>query len=442
MKYALTLLALFGASSAFTVGTQRLIPPELELDAVHIAMMNDGGRQRPSGSSAIASAASVPTLGNFTFTQKLDHSGKAAGTFEQRVWYNSEFWAGPGSPVILFTPGETAADRYEGYLTNATLPGRLAQEMKGKLSIATAGRYTNSKTGAVIMVEHRFWGGSTPTQDLTTTNLQQLTLKNSISDFVYLAANVKLPFDVSGSGSNAKDAPWIFSGGSYSGSLAAWTESTQSGTFWAYHASSAPVQAISDYWQYFSPIQQGMPKNCSRDLSTVISYIDKTLTRGSQREQYELKQKFGLGSLQNDDFGQVIEYGPWEWQSNTFTTGYSQFFQFCDAIEGVGPYADPVTASAGGNKPGRPNRPEDGVDVQTSLNGYAKWVKEALLPGFCTAQGYTDPNSLECFDTHNPKNKIFTDRTVYNNIYRQWQWMLCNEPFGWWQEYVLVHLLQ
>ena len=299
------------------------------------------------------------------------------------------------------------------------------------------------------MVEHRFWGGSSPYQDLTTKNLQQLTLKNSIADFVKIAAEVKLPFDLTGTGSNAKQAPWIFAGGSYSGSMAAWTESTSPGTFWAYHASSAPTQAISDYWQYFSPIQQGMPKNCSRDLSNVINYIDRTLTQGSRREQYDLKQKFGLESLQNDDFGQVIEYGPWEWQSNTFTTGYSQFFQFCDAIEGVGPYADSVSATAGGNtpgkggkpgsapgRPGKPGKPEAGTDLQISLDGYANFVKEAVIPDFCSGFGYTEPNSLGCFDTHNKNNLIFTDRTVYNNIDRQWQWMLCNEPFGWWQEYV------
>lgn len=36
-------------------------------------------------------------------------------------------------------------------------------------------------------------------------------------------------------------------GGSYSGALAAWTASIAPGTFWAYHASSAPVQAIYDF---------------------------------------------------------------------------------------------------------------------------------------------------------------------------------------------------
>jgi hypothetical protein len=29
----------------------------------------------------------------------------------------------------------------------------------------------------------------------------------------------------------------------------------------------------------------------------------------------------------------AIENGPWLWQSNSFYTGYSDFFKFCDAVE-------------------------------------------------------------------------------------------------------------
>ena len=58
-------------------------------------------------------------------------------------------------------------------------------------------------------------------------------------------------------------------GGSYSGALSAWTESVAPGTFWAYLASSAPVEAISNYWAYFLPVQEGMPKNCSKDVNLV-----------------------------------------------------------------------------------------------------------------------------------------------------------------------------
>lgn len=91
-------------------------------------------------------------------------------------------------------------------------------------------------------------------------------------------------------------------GGSYAGSLSAWTESVSPGTFWAYHSSSAPVEAIDDYWQYFVPVEKAMARNCSSDVSNVVEYIDKVFARGSQKEQVALKEKFGLGKLRNDDF--------------------------------------------------------------------------------------------------------------------------------------------
>ena len=168
--------------------------------------------------------------GTGVFEQYIDHDHPELGTFQQRYWWSDEFFAGPGSPVVLFTPGEIAADLYTGYLTNRTITGTFAQNIKG----------------AVVMVEHRYYGGSSPYQELTTKNLQALTVKNAIADLVRFAKTVKLPFDKNGR-TNAPRAPWILSGGSYSGALSAWTEKTAPGTFWAYHASSAPVEAIYDY---------------------------------------------------------------------------------------------------------------------------------------------------------------------------------------------------
>ena len=77
-----------------------------------------------------------------------------------------------------------------------------------------------------------------------------------------------------------------------------------------------------------------MPKNCSKDVSLVIEYIDEVLTTGSVANKTSLKTMFGLQDLEHDDdFGAVLENGPWAWQENSFTTGYSQFFQFCDTVE-------------------------------------------------------------------------------------------------------------
>ncbi|KAH8889450.1 hypothetical protein GQ53DRAFT_216298 [Thozetella sp. PMI_491] len=39
-----------------------------------------------------------PTSGLEIFSQQLDHADPQLGTFSQRYWWSSRFWAGPGSP--------------------------------------------------------------------------------------------------------------------------------------------------------------------------------------------------------------------------------------------------------------------------------------------------------------------------------------------------------
>ena len=95
--------------------------------------------------------------------------------------------------------------------------------------------------------------------------------------------------------------PWIQVGGSYSGALAAWNEKLSPGTYWAYHASSAPVEAVYDYWSYFVPLQNGMPKNCTQDLQRIVDHVDDILDSGKQEEITKLKASFGMRNLTHDD---------------------------------------------------------------------------------------------------------------------------------------------
>ncbi|KKY27697.1 putative serine [Phaeomoniella chlamydospora] len=278
--------------------------------------------------------------------------------------------------VIFFTPGEVAADDYTGYLTNKTLTGLFAEAVGG----------------ATLLLEHRYWGESSPYDNLTAETLQYLTLKNSIADVVNVAKTIDLPFDTNHS-SNAGSAPWIFSGGSYSGALSGWTEATSPGTFYAYHATSAVVETVWDFWQYFDPVQQGMAKNCSKDVSLVIDYIDSILLNGTAAEKLALKTKFGFQDLQHDD----------DFASNTTTNG---------TIPG-----------------------EEGVGLETALAGYASWSKDILIPDYCSAYGFwTDEYDVGCFDSYNTSSPIYTDISVDNTFNRQWMWFLCNEPFGFWQD--------
>ena len=91
---------------------------------------------------------------------------------------------------------------YTGYLTNATLNGQIAQQQKG----------------AAIVIEHRFYGKSNPYPDLSVASFKYHTIDQAISDLVFFAENVILPF-AGGDKVSPSYAPWVLIGGSYSGTL-------------------------------------------------------------------------------------------------------------------------------------------------------------------------------------------------------------------------------
>ncbi|KAI0389296.1 peptidase S28 [Xylariaceae sp. FL0594] len=356
------------------------------------------------------SANATVTTGWGYFDQLLDHSNPALGTFKQRYWWNTQYWKGPGSPIIFVNPGEQSAERFNiTYTTSARLTGKFAQEMGG----------------AVVIMEHRYWGKSSPFEELTPKNLQYLTLENSIKDNTYFANNFQTPFD--GGKSTAKDAPWIYTGGSYPGALAGWIAVKDPGTFWAYYGTSGVVQAIGDFWQYFVPVQEATPRNCSADVNRVINYVDTVLTFGSPKEKTKLKAKFKLENLQDADFASAIENGPWTWQSGQFYSannlGYTPFYRWCDYVENVWPNSS--------NKIPGP----EGVGLAKALDGYAKWWTELQLPGYCESYGlFEGEYNTYCLQGLNASNPIYHDLTPENAGNRQWNWMLCNEAFEYWQD--------
>ncbi|KAK3349774.1 serine-type peptidase-like protein [Lasiosphaeria hispida] len=346
-----------------------------------------------------------------TFDQLIDHADPDLGTFPQRYWYGTEFWKGPGSPIILMTPGEVPATNLnKTYTTTDRLPGLFASETGG----------------AVIILEHRYWGQSSPFASLTSEKLQYLTTENARKDLTYFANNFKPPFDESGMSSPVQ-APWILSGGSYAGALAAWTASLDPGTFWAYHVTSGVVQAVGDYWQYFSAAQKAMPQNCSADVQKVIGHVDQVLYKGRGEDKLRLKEKFMLSGLSDADFAYALSSGPRMWQSTQFYTSTllksNPFYDFCDHIENVELNSGPVPGA-------------EGIGLPRALNGYAKWFTEQYLPGFCESTDYPSyrgRNNTRCFALTDPTNPIYHDIAAANVADRQWQWMLCNEPFEYWQ---------
>ncbi|KAK6220315.1 serine carboxypeptidase S28 [Colletotrichum tabaci] len=329
---------------------------------------------------------------NGTFDQLLDHTQPWRGTFKQRYWWNAEHWGGPGYPVFLINGGESDAAGFTGYLENGTVTGLYAETHKG----------------AVILIEHRYYGESWPYKTSTADTLQLLEVPQAIYDNIYFAETAALPFDqgTTDKGANADKSPWVLIGGSYAGALAAWTSVIAPGTFAAYHASSAVVQAIEDFWQFFTPIEQALPRNCSADIKLVIKEVDAVLDRGSDAEILAMKEEFGLETLEDHgDFAYYLQKPVIAW-----TDSEKVVLDFCDWIE---------TSTTNGQVAA--GCEQSGVGLEAAWAGYTSWMHrrynetceaEEACDLYGDAVGYNRPTDLEWG--------------------RSWVWQLCNEPLGWW----------
>ena len=57
----------------------------------------------------------------------------------------------------------------------------------------------------------------------------------------------------------------------------------------------------SNFWQYFEPIRQAMPANCSADVQAVIGHFDKVFSGKNTSAINDLKASFGMGEITHLD---------------------------------------------------------------------------------------------------------------------------------------------
>ncbi|KAI0938023.1 hypothetical protein AcV7_003333 [Taiwanofungus camphoratus] len=323
----------------------------------------------------------------YYFDQLIDHNNPSLGTFQQRYYHTWEFYE-PGGPIVLFTPGEVSMDGYEGYLANVTMNGQIAQQ----------------ESGAAVVLEHRFFGYSNPYNNLSVESLQLLTIEQAIQDLVYFVNNVQLPMP-GGDHVTPAEAPWVLVGGSYSGALTSWTMVNQPGVFYAAYASSAVVEAITDYWGYFEPIRQYMPQNCSSDVEAVITYIDATFMSGNTEQIQSIFTLFNMSLSHLDDWAGALRNNLWVWQDLQPDSGPGQlFFQFCDALE----VKDGVSAGP------------QGWGLEHALQAWGSYWANTFYAETCG-----DMDAEDCLGTYDTSQSYWTDISV-NNAGRSWEWFICN----------------
>ncbi|KIP11822.1 hypothetical protein PHLGIDRAFT_10371 [Phlebiopsis gigantea 11061_1 CR5-6] len=345
----------------------------------------------PSGVLTDVTGATLPPLNTtYVFDQLIDHTNPALGTFKQRFWTTWQFYE-PGGAIVLFTPGEANAAPYTGYLTNRTINGLIAQQEKA----------------ATIVLEHRFYGTSTPYGNLEESSLKFHTIQQAIDDLEYFAKNVVLPMPGGDAVKPVTQAPWILVGGSYSGALTGWTLVNKPGLFQAGYASSAVVESIVDYWGYFEPIRQFMPKNCSADVEAVVAHVDQVFTNGTKAQISALKANWGLQNVTHlDDVSGALRNNLWTWQDLSPDSGPGQeFFNFCDALE----VKNGVSA------------PASGWGLNHALTAWGSYWKNGYLQELCGGDDTED-----CLGTYDPTQTYYTNTTIGNDG-RSWEWIVCNQ---------------
>uniref|UniRef100_A0A7S0WWE3 Thymus-specific serine protease n=1 Tax=Pyramimonas obovata TaxID=1411642 RepID=A0A7S0WWE3_9CHLO len=164
-------------------------------------------------------------------TQPLDHFDAGYNkTWQQRYFVNSSFFDGTG-PVFLCVGGEGTAIK-SSVVTTGEVHCGLMMTMAAE------------KKALVFAVEHRYYGESVPTPDLSTKSLQWLSSRQALEDLSLFIVSMNEKYNLT------SQNPWVSWGGSYPGMLAAWIRYKYPHLVYAAISSSAPVRAVANYQGY------------------------------------------------------------------------------------------------------------------------------------------------------------------------------------------------
>jgi hypothetical protein len=238
------------------------------------------------------------------FDQRVDHFDPSnSETFRQKFILDLDFWRNESSPVVLYISGEAPLNPKVFESRDFSL--RLAQEIGG----------------ALVSIEHRFYGDSIPRseQGLSTENLKFLSTRQALAD---LAGFISW-FDESYR--KGAKGPWISVGGSYAGALSAWFRITYPDVVDIAVSSSGVVNSILDFYQYDQRVGLAVQDQpyCLETLHAVTSAFEEALVSGER----DVRKEFGASlNISDADFMYIIA------DSAAGAVQYSNKTFLCDAL--------------------------------------------------------------------------------------------------------------
>uniref|UniRef100_A0A182MDR6 Serine protease K12H4.7 n=1 Tax=Anopheles culicifacies TaxID=139723 RepID=A0A182MDR6_9DIPT len=206
------------------------------------------------------------------FEQQLDHNDPTnPATWKQRYYVNDEFFnaSNPDAPVFLMIGGEgeaTARWMHEGAWIH----------------------YAKEHGALCFQLEHRYYGKSHPTDDLSTSNLAYLTSEQALADLAYFIVAMNEKYAL-----RPQKNRWIAFGGSYPGSLAAWLREKYPSLVHGSISSSGPLLAKIDFAEYYDTVTRSLARYSADCVDAIRS--------GFQQVETLLKHMIGQRTL-NDKF--------------------------------------------------------------------------------------------------------------------------------------------
>jgi len=263
------------------------------------------------GGGASESSVRIATL-----EQPIDHfarpdSASAGYTFKQRYFIDSTYADGENSPVLFYICGESTCE--------------------GPSSVPLLNRMARKLRAHRVALEHRYYGESHPFPTLTADHLRFLSMDQAIEDLAFFQRFATAVLKLNGR--------WISVGGSYPGELSAFYRMKHPELVVGALASSAPVYAKSDFFEYDRHVARIADPACLRVIQKVVAEVESRLIQEPSRA--EVKRLFQSESVPHDvDFLYVLA----DMAAIAIQYGFEK--PFCSALIDGDQKGDPVAAYA------------------------------------------------------------------------------------------------
>ena len=110
--------------------------------------------------------------------------------------------------------------------------------------------YAREEGAAMVLLEHRYYGHSQPTPDLSVKNLAWLSSRQALADLAAFISHLRVEAGLTGA--------WVALGGSYPGSLAAWLRLKYPHLVAGAVSTSGPLRAKADFFEYLEVVEASL----------------------------------------------------------------------------------------------------------------------------------------------------------------------------------------